>query len=169
MPNAGNQMRLQRRAVVDEGRLLARPVLLDEAQPLRRRVGERCAGPNRPGQRPAARLVEQVTKPGLGGPRGEPADRRAPALAPRRPDLLLNLVTIGQPVLRVPDRPVRTLDSVEVTSRRTHGAHPTTATPIPGHIGDTKRFRGNRPNRRNTRFTGPSKYRRWGSNPRPSD
>ena len=113
------QVSLQRRSVVEQRRRLPRPILLDEPQPLRRRVGERCAGPDHPRQRRA--------------------------LAPRRPDLLLNLTTIGQPVLRVPDRPVRTLDTVDVTNAETHGAHPTTATPIPGHIRDTKRFRGTVP------------------------
>lgn len=103
---------------------------------------------NHPGQGPAPRLSEQIPEPGLGGALRIPADWRAAALAPRRPDLLLDLTLVGQPVLRVPDRPARALDLEDVTSGRTNGAHPANRTPISGHIGDTKVFRGTLLNRK---------------------
>src|SRR5664279_3084675 len=51
------QVRVERRAVVVQRRGLALPVLLDEAQPLSRRVREGRAGPEHPRQRPATGLV----------------------------------------------------------------------------------------------------------------
>jgi hypothetical protein len=69
------------------------------------------------------RLVQQIAQPGFRGALREPAHWRAAALRPRRPDLLLDLPPVRQPVLRVPDRPARALDPEDVISGRTNSAH----------------------------------------------
>ena len=47
----------------------------------------------------------------------EVTGRRPPALRPRRPDLLLNLPTVRESVLRVPHGPPRPLDAEDVPKR----------------------------------------------------
>jgi len=59
----------------------------------------------------------------LGHALGEVARRRATALGPRRPELLLDLPTVGQSVLHVPGRSAGPLDPEPVARR--HPARPT--------------------------------------------
>ena len=102
-PEGGEQVGVDDRVVVAHGRRLARAVVLDPAQVLGSGVGERRAGADHARQRAAARLVEDVAQPRLGGALRVVARRRAPARRPRRADPLLDLAAVGQPVLRVPD------------------------------------------------------------------
>ncbi len=113
----GEEVRLDDRVVVAHGRRLAGAVVLDPAQVLGRRVGERRAGADHPGQRAAARLVEQVAQPRLGRALRVEAGGRAPARRPRRPDALLDLAAVRQPVLRVPGVRSRAGQAVHVARR----------------------------------------------------
>src|ERR1700722_7127854 len=107
-------MSVQCRAVVPQRRGLALPVLVDEPQPLRCRVGERRPAAHHPGQRAATRLVEKIAESVLSRALREPARGWTATLRPRRPDLLLDLPAVRQPVLPVPDGPARTVDAEDV-------------------------------------------------------
>jgi hypothetical protein len=100
-----------------DGLGLARPVVLDVAQELGRRVSKRGARADHPNQRPAPSLGKRVCKPRLGGPlRHEPRGRTAP-LRPGRADLLLHLAAVRQPVFRVPHRSAAALYAKNVPAR----------------------------------------------------
>ena len=98
------QVCVQRGAVVLQRRRLSFPVLLDEPDPLRRRIGERRTAAHHPGQGPAAHLGEEVTQPRLGHPFREVARRRSAPIGPGRPDPRLHLPPVGESVPRVPHR-----------------------------------------------------------------
>ena len=90
--------------------------MLYVAKPLRsgERVVEASAGADGARQRAAARLVERLTQPVLGLALRVVAGRWTAALGPRRPDLLLRLVAVREPVLRVPDGSALALDAEDV-------------------------------------------------------
>jgi hypothetical protein len=117
-PERRQQVRARDRVVRRHGRRLAPTVVLDVAQELGRRVGERRPGPDEPRQRPPARLGERVLEPGLGLALGQMAGRRPPALGPRRSELLLDLASVRQAVLRVPDGSAGAIDSEDVPAQR---------------------------------------------------
>jgi hypothetical protein len=85
----GKQVRVDDRLVVAHRRWLAGSVVLDPSQVLGRGVGERRASAHHARQRAAARLVEQIVQPRLGGALREVAGRRAATGRPRGPDPLL--------------------------------------------------------------------------------
>jgi hypothetical protein len=88
--------------------------VLAVAHELGRRVSEARARLHHPDERASARLIERVAQPILSGPFREVAGRRTTALRPRRPQLLLHLPSVRQPVLRVPGQPTRPFDSKNV-------------------------------------------------------
>jgi len=130
-------MCVDRRPVAAHRRRLAAAVVLDVAQVLGGRVGERCPGPHHPRQRPTTRLIKHVSQPVLGQALGEVPGRRPSAIGPGRPELLLDLAPVGEAVLGVPDRSACPLDAEDMTGGRTQLArHLAEPTPISGHIGD---------------------------------
>ena len=75
------------------------------------RVREPRAGAHLAGERSAASSVERLAQPVLGQALGEIARRRPPPPRRCRPQLLLDLAPVRQPVLRVPRRPALALDA----------------------------------------------------------
>ncbi len=130
------QVRVQRRAVVAERRRLALAVLGDEAQPLLSRLRKGRTARSHARQRPLPCLTQDVLQPRLSGALGEVAGGRAASLRPGRPDLLLDLPTVGQPVLRVPDRTPRTVDPEDVSRWLYQRSHAWNSTTLSGHIRD---------------------------------
>jgi hypothetical protein len=129
LSEGGKEVGVEDRVVVAHRGRFAGAVVLDPAQVLGRRVGEGGAGADHAGQRAAARLVEQVAQPRLGGALREVAGRRATARRPRRPDALLDLAAVREPVLRVPDVAALRRAPVHVACRNPdHG-------PIMGSVG----------------------------------
>ena len=117
------QVRPQRRLVVDQRRRLALAVLSDEAQPLLGGLGELDAAPDHAGQRAASSRVQDVFQPSLGLAPREVAGGRPTAFRPGRADLLLDLPPVRQPVLRVPDRTPRPLDAEDMPGRWLQRGH----------------------------------------------
>jgi hypothetical protein len=120
----------------DRGRL-AHPIMLDVAQPFRRRVGERHARPHHPRQRPPPRLVDQLPQPVLGKTLGHLAGGRAPSAGPRQADLLLNLAPVGEAIFRLPDGSARPFDAKDVACRQSRlSGRGMKRMSSRGHIGD---------------------------------
>jgi hypothetical protein len=104
-------------AIVSQRGRLARPIVLDVAQPLRRRAGHRCPCLHHARKLRAPDLREDVIQPRLGEAFRQEPRRRATTTRPRRPDLLLHLPAVRQAVLGVPDRTARALDAEYVAAR----------------------------------------------------
>src|SRR4051812_37650469 len=94
----GEEVAPDDRVAVAHGGRFAGAVVLDPSHVFGRRVGEGGAGPDHAGQRAAARLVEQVAQPRLGGSLCEVA-RGGPTARPPRPARCASL-TGGRPEAR---------------------------------------------------------------------
>jgi hypothetical protein len=127
------------RAVLGQRRGLDRAIVLDVPQELRGGVGERRAGLHEAGQRPASRLFEHVAQPGFRGALRVVARRWAPALGPRRPDALLDLPAVRQPVLRVPGGPAGAVAPEDMACRGFEPAHAPKTTPELGRFSGQNR------------------------------
>jgi hypothetical protein len=92
--------------------------MLRSPEPVGRGVGHRRAGRDHPRQLASTRLRQYVIEPRLRGALREVARRRPAACSPGGPELSLDLAAIGQPVLRVPDRPARARDPGKVAADR---------------------------------------------------
>lgn len=103
-------------AVAADRRWLAGTVVLEVAQELRRGLVDRDAGAHEAGERALARLVEDVAQPLLGLALRVVAGWRPTALGPRRADLALQLATVGEAVLGVPDSTATALDAEDVAT-----------------------------------------------------
>ena len=79
----GEQLRVEQCPVAGDGRGLAATVMLDVAQPLVCRLGERHVGLDQAGQRPAPRFVQHVAQPGFRRALGEVARAGSAARQPR--------------------------------------------------------------------------------------
>ena len=99
-------------------RSLALPIELDVAQPLRRRIDKRRAGLQLTRERSAPSGNEHLPQPILGETPGEEPRLRSATRCPGRPQLLLCLAPVGQPVLRIPNRSPGTFDTEDVPRRR---------------------------------------------------
>jgi hypothetical protein len=74
--------------------------------------------------------VERLGQPFFGLALGDVAGGRAAAFAPGGSQLLLDLTSVGQPVLGVPDRSARSIEAKDVAGGNVHGR-------VSGHIRDT--------------------------------
>ncbi|HEY6886746.1 MAG TPA: hypothetical protein VI300_03170 [Solirubrobacter sp.] len=114
----GQQVRPNHRPVIGERRRLAVEVVLDVAQVLAGRVGERHARPHHPRQDAGPRLLENLSQPRLRGSFREVAGARSAALRPCRTDGFVDLAPVRQSVLRPPDRAARSFVAIDVTGNR---------------------------------------------------
>jgi hypothetical protein len=102
----------------------------------RRGVREGRSGADKTWERSAARLVEEIPQPVLGGPLREVAEGRPPTVSPPRPKLLLHLTAVRESILGLPTRPALDPEDAPVGCRSSIA---TTRHRL-GTIGDTKRF-----------------------------
>jgi hypothetical protein len=105
----GQQVDIDDRAVVLNGRGLPSPVLIDVAQVLRGGVRECRTSPHHPGQFATAGVLQETPEPVLREPLREVAGWRPAATRPRGAESLLDLPPVWEPVLRVP---LRTPDAI---------------------------------------------------------
>ena len=165
----GEEVGVEVGAVVADRRGLAAAVLLAVTDVLDRGIGKRGAAADHPGQRPTSCLVQHLLQRVLCQPLGEVTVRGAAATRPRRPELLLDLAAVGQPVFRIPDRASRPIHPEHVAARRLEdAAHARDSTPGPGHIRDTRRPLAQTRQRKKPRDAGLSQRARRDSNSRPS-
>ena len=100
----GKEVRADGAPVVIERGALASPVMLHPPQEVLARVGERHAAAVLAGETALPRCGEDLPQRRLGGSLGQVPGGRPATARPRRPEPLLLLTAVGQPVLHVPLR-----------------------------------------------------------------